>query len=95
MLPSWYATPGKVARNARGDISASWIGICVRNGSEKGAEEVGRSDTHDTPGTLYTELNAERASRECAERGWENPEGDECSNEQDEEDDGESSANVL
>ena len=27
MLPSWYATPGKVARKAGGEISASWMGI--------------------------------------------------------------------
>jgi hypothetical protein len=27
MLPSWYATPGNVARNAGGAISARWMGI--------------------------------------------------------------------
>jgi hypothetical protein len=28
MLTSWYATPGKVAWNAGGAISARWMGIC-------------------------------------------------------------------
>jgi hypothetical protein len=27
MFPSWYATPGKVARNAGGAISARWMGM--------------------------------------------------------------------
>jgi hypothetical protein len=26
-FPSWYATPGKVARKAGGDNSANWMGI--------------------------------------------------------------------
>ena len=95
MLPSWYATPGKVARKARGDISASWIGICERSASQDGILIWNVSSTHNTPCTLHTELYAEGTSRECAERGRKNPQRDERANEHDEDDDGESSAYVL
>src|SRR6267142_6299855 len=43
-LPSWYVTPGKVARKPGGLISASWIGMtphapCTPNCSQKAPAE--------------------------------------------------------
>ena len=41
-------------------------------------------DTHDTPCTLDTELDAESTSRESAERTWQNPERNERADEKNE-----------
>jgi len=74
-FPSWYATPGNVARKAGGDISANWMGIYVGIRGETARDR--KFIAHHTPCALNTKLDAERASGKTAERAWKNPERNE------------------
>lgn len=50
----------------------------------------GKLDRNNTPCTLYTELDTERASGESREAAWDDPERNEGADEEGEADDGES-----
>lgn len=56
---------------------------------------LGKLDGNNTPCSLYTELDTERASGEAGEAAWDDPERNKGADEEGEADDGQSATEVL